>query len=547
MATTVRSALESVDEWSDEKLVGQLFCVVSGRHAAQNVMGFGSADGASAEELHAELRDMIDQYKLGAVIYFPPGGDHEPVENIRTTMLDLQTAADVPLLISTDQENGTVARVRVGAVHMPGAMALVATGDRDLCAEVGRVTAEQLRAVGIHQNLAPVADVMMVADNPGVNIRTTGSDPRVSAEYVSTFVKAQGANGLASTLKHFPGYGSARVDAHFDLPSIPVSREEWDRTERIPFEAAIRSGAEAVMLGHVIFPALDPDNAATFSKPIVQGVLREDLGFDGVIVTDAMDMGGAARPEGPAEACVSALLAGVDQILMPSDLHSAYAAVLDAVRNGKLDRERLRESARRILRLKLKVGLDDSDIPGLDVLSSERHKEIAERVARASLTVRDAEVFFPLEQPASVLIAHPGIDPQKRGVNPGEVLKGMLEGAGHDVREVLWGGSEAEGGPWSNPDLNVSQAVLILRDAWKDGVDVAGVIDGLVGAGISVTVVAIRSPYDGVAVPSGVPLLYTYGDNSSAVRAAGRVLVGDEVPTGRCPMQVPSTGSRTQS
>ena len=547
VSMTVESALESVDQWDDERLVGQLFSVASGRHAAQNVMGFGGEDGASADELHEELRQAIEKYHIGAVIYFPPGGDHEPVENVRRTMLDLQTAAEVPLLISTDQENGTVARVRVGATHMPGAMALVAAQDRELSAEVGAITAEQLRAVGIFQNLAPVADVITVPDNPGVNIRTSGADPSVAAAYVAAFAAAQTANGVASTLKHFPGYGSAKVDAHFDLPSIPVTREQWDSTERIPFEEGIRAGADAVMLGHVIFPAIDPDNAATFSSATIEGVLRTDLGFDGVIMTDAMDMGGAQRPEGPAEACVSALLAGADQILMPSDLDASYAAVLAAVRDGRLDRARLRESAKRILKLKLKLGLDEPAVPELSIFDSAHHVEVAERAASAALSVRDSPAFRPLDTSSRVLIAHPGIDPQKRGVNPGAVLREVFESAGHDVDEILWGGSEREGGPWNGviPE-GVGQAVLVLRDAWKDGVDVAGVVSAMRGAGLDVTIVVIRSPYDTAAVTHDVPALLTYGDNIYAVRAAGLALIGELEPAGYHPMPVLSAEADAQ-
>ena len=547
MAMTVKSALESVDQWDDERLVGQLFNIASGRHAAQNVMGFGGGGNSTAEELHEELRRAIEKYHIGAVIYFPPGGDHEPVEDVRSAMLDLQTAADVPLLIATDQENGTVARIRVGATHMPGAMALAATRDPQLWDEVAKITADQLRAVGIFQNFAPVADVITVPDNPGVNIRTAGSDPDRAGEQVAAFAAAQSAHGLASTLKHFPGYGSAKVDAHFDLPSIPVSREEWDRTERIPFEKAIRAGADSIMLGHVTFPALDPDNAATFSSAVIQTVLREDLGFEGVIITDAMDMGGADRPEGPAEACVSALLAGVDQILMPHDLDSSYAAVLAAVRDGRLDRARLRESAKRILKLKLKLGLDDPVVPELSIFDSAHHVEVAERAASAALSVRDSAVFRPLDTSSRVVIAHPGVDPQKRGVNPGEVLREVLETAGHDVDEILWGGTEREGGPWNGviPE-GVGQAVLVLRDAWKDGIDVAGVVSSMLGAGLDVTIVAIRSPYDTAAVGHEVPALLTYGDNVYAVRAAGLALIGSLEPAGHHPMPVLSAGADAQ-
>lgn len=544
---TVEQALAEVAGWSDEMLVGQLFCVASGGHAAKNILGFGSDTAEGQRLAHERLKDYIRTYRLGSIIYFPPGGDHEPVGNIRRTTCDLQEAAEVPLLITTDQENGTVARVRVGATHLPGAMALGATANPDLWAQVARVTGEQLRAVGIFQTYAPVADVNSVSENPGVNIRSASSDPRAAASQLAVVTRGLADGGVASCLKHFPGYGSAVVDPHFGLPSVSLTREEWDATERLPFQAAIDAGADCVMLGHAAFPALDPQDAATFSRPIVTGLLREELGFDGVIVTDAMDMGGADRPEGPAEACVLALQAGADQVLMPSDLPTAFAAVVAALREGRLDRDQLVASATRILKLKQKLGLDDPAIPELTVFDDPAHVVLARTAAAESLAQRNPKVPARLETNGGVLLVHPGKDPQKRGVNPGEVLTPILEGAGRRVEAVQWGASDMEGGPWRGlPQLNdVTEAVVVLRDAWKDRLPVAQVLDELTQAGLCVHVVALRSPHEASAVASRHSVLFTYGDNQYAVEAAGRVLVGEAEPRGR--LQMPVTDLETWS
>lgn len=547
---TVKQALKEVDDWSDEQLVGQLFSVASGGHAAKDILGFGGGVPEDRQqEVHDRLKQYIRDYHIGAVIYFPPGGDHEPVANIRESNLDLQEAAAVPLLISTDQENGTVARVRVGATHLPGAMALGAAGNPDYWQEVGQVTADQLRAVGIHQTFAPVADVNVVSENPGVNIRSAGSDPAKVSEQLKVVVKALSEGGVASTLKHFPGYGSAAVDPHLGLPSVGLSREDWDRTERLPFEAAIDAGADSVMLGHAAFPALDPENSATFSGPIVKELLREDLGFDGVVVTDAMDMGGAERPEGPHEACVIALQAGADQILMPVDLPKAYDAVLTALRDGRLDRAELVKSAKRILKLKEKLELDDPSLPDLEVMDDPRHVELAREVAGAAIAQRDATVSPALKPGASVVLVHPGPDPQKRGVNPADVLTPALESAGHSVQEIAWGATEDEGGPWRGLAeyelVDADEAVVVLRDAWKDNLPVQEVLRELQDSGLTVHVVALRSPHEASAVSKDHSVLFTYGDNIYAVESAGKVLVGEADATGGLPMAVTDLESQS--
>ncbi len=540
---TVQQALDSVESWSDEVLIGQLFSVASGGHAAKDILGFGGGHPEDKfQEVHDRLKQYIQEYHLGAIIYFPPGGDHEPVENIRESVLDLQKAAEIPLLISTDQENGTVARVRVGATHMPGAMALGATGDLETVTEVGHVTGEQLRSVGIFQTFAPVADVNVVSENPGVNIRSAGSDPVRAAEQLAATTKALAEAGIASTLKHFPGYGSAAVDPHLGLPSVSLSRERWDATERLPFQAAIDAGADSVMLGHAAFPALDPENSATFSRPIVTDLLRGDLGFEGVIVTDAMDMGGAERPEGAAEACVIALQAGADQILMPVDLPEAYETVLAALKEGRLDRDQLIASAKRILKLKLKLGLDNPEIPELDVLKNPAHVELARRAAAHAVAERNSEIDAALAPGASVLLVHPGIDPQKRGANPGEVLSEIFTDAGHKVEQIQWGATEGEGGPWKGISAvqaaGLDEAVVVLRDGWKDNLPVAEVLQELSEHGLKVHVVALRSPHESAAVSRDHAVLFTYGDNFYAIEAAGNVLAKGAKPLGGLPMAV---------
>ncbi|MDN6428410.1 MAG: hypothetical protein L0J79_01040 [Propionibacterium sp.] len=403
-------ALAGLDQWDDEHLVGQLFSVASGGHAAKDIMGFGAVDPQRA---HALLLDDIQHYHLGGIVYFPPGGTHEPVADIRATVLALQAAAEVPLLVATDQENGTVARVRNGATHLPGAMALGATADPQLWYDTTVASAEELRAVGIFQTYAPVADLNITSANPSIGVRSAGADTEAACRQIDTVVRALRDHGVAATLKHFPGYGTAAVDPHLGLPSIPLGRQEWVESERRVFAAGVRAGADAVMIAHILFPAVDPDLPATFSPTILRTELRDKLGFEGILVTDAMDMGGAVHPDGPAQACVAALAAGADQILMPGNLPEAYEAVLTALREGRLDRDELRASARRILQVKLHLGLDEPDMPDLSVCNSAPHRDLATRAARASMAWRDADRARPFDPVGGdiLLVVPPDLTP----------------------------------------------------------------------------------------------------------------------------------------
>ena len=540
---TVEQALESLEEWTDEMLVGQLFSVASGDHTARDIMGFGNGANEEAQlRAHERLKQQIRDYHLGGIIYFPPGDKHEPVANIRQDMLDLQDVASVPLLIATDQENGTVARIQVGVEHLPGAMALAAADNPVLTKRVGYATGEQLRSGAIFQTYAPVADVNVVPSNPSINVRSPGSDPQTAARHVATEVQAFSDGGVASTLKHFPGYGSATVDPHHGLPLILLTREEWNATERLPFQEGIKAGADSVMLAHALFPALDPNNAATFSPAIVRDLLRNELGFDGVIVTDAMEMGGAARSEGPAEACVLALQAGVDQILMPADLPEAYEAVLAALKDGRLDRTELQESARRILELKLKLGLDSPSLPTSATVDSIDHAALAAEVAAASIALRDPSQKPFLAENSAVLLIHPGVDPQRRGANPGDIIAPILEQTGHHVKQIVWGNEgdlPIDLEEFALADTEVSRdAVIVLRDAWKSHLPVTDLLDSLFAAGVKANVIVTRSPFEASTVQRDCPVVFSYGDNAYALEAAARVVAGVEAPNGILPMPV---------
>jgi beta-N-acetylhexosaminidase len=331
---------------------------------------------------------MIKKYHLGGVIYFP-GNMRTPRQTAGLSNA-LQRAsmksAGVPLLISTDEEQGIVSRVPF-ITRFPANRVLAATRDPEADVRTAaRVTAEELRAIGINQDNAPDADVNVNPRNPVIGVRAFGADPRLVARLVGVAVDAYRAAGVATVAKHFPGHGDTDTDSHTGLPVIDHSKSRWRRLDAPPFAAAIQHGTDAIMAGHIVMPQLDPSRRpATMSSAVLTGLLRGELGFDGVVITDSMQMKGARLSYGPAAAAVRAIKAGADQLLMPVSMSATYAAVLKAVREGTISRERLDQAVTRILRMKERRGLFGS--PYVDaaaaakIVGSKEHRAAARRVA----------------------------------------------------------------------------------------------------------------------------------------------------------------------
>jgi beta-N-acetylhexosaminidase len=330
----------------------------------------------------------IRRYHPGGVIYFTPNL-RGPRQTARLSN-GLQRAAmrtGIPLLIGTDEEQGPVSRLPY-ITRFPANRALASTQSPEQDVRTAaRVTGEELRAVGIGQDFAPVADVNVNPRNPVIGVRSFGADPALVARLVGVAVDAYRAAGVAATVKHFPGHGDTATDSHTGLPVIRHSPRTWQRLDAPPFETAIAHHVDAVMTAHIVVPGLDRSgDPATMSRTVLTGLLRGRLGFDGVIVTDSLRMTGATIRYGAPEAAVRAVRAGADMLLMPPDLHRAYDAVLAAVRSGRIPRGRLDEAVTRILRLKAERGLFRA--PYVDPARAERivgspeHRAAARAVAR---------------------------------------------------------------------------------------------------------------------------------------------------------------------
>jgi beta-N-acetylhexosaminidase len=359
------------------------------------------------------IRHVRDNH-VGGVIWF----ESTTAEVARVTA-ELQAIAETPLLVSADLEAG-LGMCCTDATWWPSAMALAATGDVALAEEQARVTAVEARAIGINHVLAPVADVNVDPKNPVINTRSFGERPEEVARFVAAYVRGINDGGCLSTAKHFPGHGDTHVDSHRALPVLEVTRERLETVELIPFRAAIEAGVSSVMMGHLAVPSLDDTIApvraefenpygttrgevthrgtmpATVSSRMIE-ILRRDLGFDGLVITDAFDMGGLAAHFDAGEAAVRAIEAGEDQVLFSADTDAAIAAVLQAVRSGRIKESRIDESVERVGRARLECGGSAAAFKA----AAELPHSIAER---AVTLVRDDSGLLPMSKATTVVV-----------------------------------------------------------------------------------------------------------------------------------------------
>ncbi len=339
---TAAWATSVIDTLSLETKVAQLFVT----NASATVEG---TTGSEWER----LVDLVENFNVGGVLFFSGDATRE-ADAIR----NLQERSAIPLLISQDMENGPGMRVD-GGTSFPSQMALGATRDPALAYLMGKATAEEARAMGVHQNYAPVADVNNNPRNPIINVRSFGEDPDLVGLMTSAYVRGMQDGGLIATAKHFPGHGDTETDSHSALPTLPFDRERLDAIELAPFRQLIDVGVMSVMTGHVSLPSLDPDSPATLSRPIITGLLRDELGFEGLVVTDGLDMQGIAGGMQIGEIAVRALEAGVDQLLLTRNERTAHRAIMRAIEEGRLTEDRIDASLVRVLRAKAWAGLGD--------------------------------------------------------------------------------------------------------------------------------------------------------------------------------------------
>ncbi|MFB4313286.1 glycoside hydrolase family 3 protein [Actinomadura sp. 21ATH] len=458
----------------------------------------------------ADARSMIRKYHVGGFIYFPNNMAGGPAGTARLSN-SLQKASKLPLLMGVDEEQGLVTRTPF-LTRFPGNMALGATRRPADAQAAARATGAELRAVGINQNYAPVADVNVNPANPVIGLRSFGSDPALVSRMLTGAIGGYQSAGVAATAKHFPGHGDTDTDSHTGLPVITHTRAEWERLDAPPFKAAVAAGVDAIMSAHIVVPGLDRSgDPSTLSKTVLTGLLRERLGYRGVIVTDSLRMEGARRKYGDAKTPVRALNAGADQLLMPPSLPTAHRAVLRAVKDGTVSRKRLDEAVGRILRLKELRGLfagTTADPARADaVAGAAAHRATARQVAEHAVTlVRNDGRALPLKG-KTVHVTGPKSDTL--------------------IRALRREGVTVAGSPAA-----ADVTVLTTQNA---GPATASRIRAL--GSKPVVVAALGRPYDLDDAGGAEAALATYSSGSAAVGALARVLAGSVNPTGRLPVR----------
>lgn len=523
------AAVPSAADLSLEEQVGQVLCITLQGKAV---------DGAN-------LMDLAEIQPGGVILYSAVGNIGTPAE-VAAFDREMQrwalACSGVPLLIGIDQEGGRVARLREGVTLFPGNMALGATGDASLARSAAFVTGRELRALGINVNFAPVLDVNVNPENPVIGDRSFGSSPEEVARFGIAASRGYRESGVLPVVKHFPGHGDTSVDSHLGLPLVPHDRERLEKVELAPFRAAFDAGVPAVMTAHVRVPALEPEPLpATFSQKIFHDLLRDEMGFEGLVFSDSMGMGAISKGWAAGEAAVLAFHAGADMLIYGADrdysrekVRVVRDALVAAVRNGEISRERLEKSVERILAAKKSLGLFEDPFPREEALSDlavPENMELARLIAHRSLTViRNREKVIPVggEGPFAILWPErlerylPSFRECCPLFEPLVVPRDLSAEREMEIREELSGKDVIFAGCFDlfrDPSL-----VRLLRGFPAD----------------KLVLLSFRSPYDLIQVPRAGAAIALYGNTPVTLEALKDFLKGEFVPTGTLPVALPT-------
>jgi beta-N-acetylhexosaminidase len=501
------------------------------------------------------LLRLIREKQIGGVIYFARN-----IRDVRKTAelsSQLQEAAREagapPLFLMVDQEGGMVARLVDGIALMPGAMALAAGSTPEIAREAARICGEELRALGVNLNFAPVLDVNNNPRNPVIGVRSFGESPERVALFGEATVRGLQGAGVVATAKHFPGHGDTEVDSHLDLPTVPHSRERIFQVELRPFIQAIAAGVDSIMTSHVVFPAFEPDRLpVTLSHNVLTGLLRGELGFEGVIFTDCMEMKAISDFFGTVEASVMAIEAGADAVLVSHSLElqlGVVDAIVEAVRSGRLTEERIDASVRRLLALKSKRGIGQktgSLEERLARVGTTANTEAAKRMSEASITVvkRDAglmpiaagevaeELLVLSVQPTVVTLVD---DALETPMTLGKALTSCGVRLQEQVIALADAGTAVD--EWIELAAPYERIVVATYNACFDKAQ-ALLVNGLIARGKRPIVVSTRLPYDLQSFPDVPAYVCTYESRPQALQSAAKVLTGQLPAKGRLPVSL---------
>ncbi len=519
----------------------------------EQVIGQKLLLGFDGTQISAPLIDMLRQYKAAGVTLFRSMNVEDPAQ-VRRLTDDLQRVARQaglpPLLVALDQEGGQLMAFGDGT-PFPGNLALGAVGSTDLAYQTGRALGRELAAVGVNINYAPVCDVNINPRNPGLGVRSYGEDPRQVAELAAAAVRGIQSVGVAATAKHFPGHGDTSSDSHHGTPVVEHDLKRLREVELPPFAAAIQAGVHLVMSAHIALPQVAErgDLPATLSRRVLHGILRQELGFEGLIVTDAMDMKAIRQGEAIGEEAVAAAAAGADLLLLTRfvDQGLVYHTLLQAAQRGLLSSDELHASSGRVQHLK--SWLAGQSQPDLGVVGCAEHQALALETARRSVTVvRDQGGRLPLPRRGRWLAALPipdNLTPADTSSMVKIMLADMLRRYHPEVVEFNFP---------LNPSPEHIRALLAQIEPGDQVI--LGTIDAatqpgqaelaraVLDSGAAVTLVALRTPYDLEVFPQAPLYLCTYSILESSMQALAEVLCGEIPAQGRLPVSIPGLYAR---
>lgn len=525
----------------------------------QMIMPFVLGDyQPEGSESHDRILAMIENQEVGGLVV----SVGVPAD-VALKLNDFQRHSRLPLLVGADMETGVGFRLR-GAVHLPGnvplggatefppPMAVGATGDATLAYEMGRITALESRAVGVHVPFAPVLDVNSNPDNPIINTRSFGESPQEVARLGSAFIRGLQDHGAIATAKHFPGHGDTETDSHLALPVIRSDRARLDSVELVPFRSAVAEGVGAIMTAHIAVPALNggTELPSTLAPEVLTDLLRNDMGFDGLLFTDAMDMAAIDRDFPRGEASVRAVLAGADVVLMPPSVPEALDAIVAAVESGRIAEARIDRSVTKLLEAKERLGLDRIRTVAMEripqIVGIPAHEAVADEVARRAVTLlRNDRDLLPLLGTRSARVTSISLrrtadlqagrtfDAEMRNRYPRLVTATVTRDTRDDVYEELL--LEAARSELVVVSLYVNWSSASADEPLPEGM--TALLGGLAEARVPHVVISFGNPYLLREMPGVQAYMLAWSGSTVAQRAAARALFGGEL-AGRTPIEM---------
>ncbi|WP_167262645.1 glycoside hydrolase family 3 protein [Alkalibacillus almallahensis] len=535
----------ALDELSIEEKLGQML-----------MPDFRNYDGEAVTEMLPEIEQLVKEYHLGGVILFAE--NVQGTEQTARLVHDYQQASEkFGLMMTIDQEGGIVTRLQSGTDY-PGNMALGATRSENMAYDVGQAIGREIGSLGINTNFAPVMDVNNNPDNPVIGVRSFGGDPDLVADLGIAYTEGLQSTGVAATAKHFPGHGDTDVDSHLGLPEVPHDRERLEQVELAPFQQAMEAGVDMIMTAHVTFPQIDDTKVtsqktgekvtlpATLSHKVLTELMREDMGYDGIITTDAMNMNAITDHFGTVDAAIRAVKAGSDIVLMPVGLEEVADGLLTAIDEGEISEERIEASVERILSLKIERGIikqenptpiEDKIAKATEIVGADEHQQLEQDVANQSITmVKNENEALPLNQ-----------DNQGEIVVVGDTFVNDLGNAVanyHDQTTVI----ESSGNLSESDQETIANADAVIAGSYTYNVNgrspdnpvmsMINSLDSMTDA--PVISVGIRNPYDIMAYPNVDGYLAQYGFNEASFDATAATIFGENEPTGQLPVTIPT-------